>query len=253
MWVQMNGSGPPVHLFSYAPGRGKQHGDDLWAGVRHGAVLMTDGYAPYNAIAQANKLVHLGCWAHCRRYFVEAEAALPKEVRGRHQPATQFIHLIGKLYAAESHASSKPHWRARLRRRYSRAVLTQIRTLLDQHLDTTAPKGLLGKALHYLANQWPKLNRYVENAAWPIDNNPIENSIRPFTVGRRAWLFSDSVGGAKASANLYSLVETCKANRVDIYRYLTDLFKALPHAKSVDEYEALLPWKLGKREPEKNG
>jgi transposase len=252
MWAQMNGSGPPVRLFSYAPGRSKQLGADLWVGMRRGAVLMTDGYEPYNAIASANELVHLGCWAHCRRYFVEAEAVLPKEARGRHQPATQFIHLIGKLYAAESRASEKPHRRARLRRRYSRAVLAQIKALLDHHLKTTAPKGLLGKALNYLAGQWPKLNRYVENEAWPIDNNPCENSIRPFTVGRRSWLFADTVGGAKASANLYSLVESCKANRVDIYRYLTDLFKALPYAKSADDYEALLPWKLGKREHEKN-
>ncbi|WP_157657940.1 IS66 family transposase, partial [Burkholderia ubonensis] len=252
VWVQMNGSGPPVRLFSYAPGRGKQHGDDLWAGARRGAVLMTDGYEPYNAISRANELVHLGCWAHCRRYFVEAEAALPKQARGRHQPATQFIHLIGKLYAAESHANDKPHWRARLRRRYSRAVLAQIKALLDQHLETTAPKGLLGKALNYMAGQWPKLNRYVDNPAWPIDNNACENSIRPFCLGRRAWLFADTVGGAKASANLYSLVQTCIANHIDVYRYLVDLFKALPHAKTAEDYDALLPWKLGRRPPEKN-
>jgi transposase len=181
---QMTGSGPPVRLFSYAPGRSKQLGAHLWVGMRRGAVLMTDGYETYNAIARANELVHLGCWAHCRRYFVEAEAALPKEARGRHPPATQFIHLIGKLYLAESRAGNKPHRRARLRRRYSQAVLTQIKTLLDHHLETTAPKGLLGKALHYLASQWPKLNRYVEHAAWPIDNNPCENAIRPFVTGR---------------------------------------------------------------------
>jgi len=253
MWAQMTGSGPPVRLFSYAPGRSKQLGVDLWVGMRRGAVLMTDGYETYNAIARTNELVHLGCWAHCRRYFVEAEAVLPKEARGRHQPATQFIHLIGKLYLAESRAGHNPHRRVRLRRRYSRAVLTQIKTLLDHHLETTAPKGLLGKALHYLAGQWPKLNRYVENAAWPIDNNPCENSIRPFVTGRKAWLFADTVGGAKASANLYSLVETCKANRVDIYRYLTDLFKALPYATTADDYEALLPWKLGTPAHEKNG
>lgn len=248
MWVQMNGSGPPVRLFSYAPGRGKQHGDDLWAGLRRGAVFMTDGYAPYNAIADANGLVHLGCWVHARRYFVEAEEVLPKNVRGPHQSATQFIRLIGKLYAAESRADLKPKRRARLRRRYSRVVLVQIKTLLDQQLATTAPSGLLGKALHYLAGQWPKLNRYIENEAWPIDNNPCENAIRPFVVGRRAWLFADTIGGAKASANLYSLVESCKANGVDAYRYLTELFKALPRARSADDYEALLPWKLGKSE-----
>lgn len=252
VWVQMNGSGPPVRLFTYAPGRSQQLGADLWVGMRHGAVLMTDGYKPYDTIAKANALVHLGCWAHCRRYFVEAEAALPKEARGRHQPSTQFIYLIGKLYAAESHADRKPHWRARLRRRYSRAVLTKIRALLDEYLETTAPTGLLGKALNYMAGQWPKLIRYVDNPAWPVDNNPCENLIRPFVLGRKAWLFSDTVGGAKASANLYSLVQTCAANRIDIYTYLVDLFRALPLAKTAEDYEALLPWKLGKVLSEKN-
>ncbi|WP_144021109.1 transposase domain-containing protein, partial [Caballeronia sordidicola] len=81
--------------------------------------------------------------------------------------------------------------------------------------------------------------------AWPICNNACENSIRPFVVGRKNWLFSDTVAGAKASLNLYSLIETCKANDIDIYRYLVDLFKALPYAKVADDYEALLPWKLG--------
>jgi transposase len=248
MWAQMNGSGPPVRLFGYAPGRGMRHGADLWTGMRRGAVLMTDGYESYNAIAKTNGLVHLGCWTHARRYFVKAQDVLPKEAHGVHQPSTQFIHLIGKLYAAESQAQKKPNQRARLRRRYSTAVLKEIKKLLDHHLETTAPSGKLGEALRYLVGQWPKLNRYVENQAWPIDNNECENSIRPFCVGRRSWLFADSVGGAKASANLYSLVQTCKANRIDTYQYLVDLFKALPYAKTVDDYEALLPWNLGKPE-----
>src|ERR1700753_1136107 len=94
-----------------------------------------------------------------------------------------------------------------------------------------------------LGNQWPKLCRYVENETWPICNNACENSTRPFVVGRKNWLFSDTVAGAKASLNLYSLIETCKANDVDVYRYLVDLFKALPYAKTADEYESLLPWK----------
>ena len=107
------------------------------------------------------------------------------------------------------------------------------------------PGSLLGKALHYLEAQWPKLIRYVEHGAWPIDNNLCENAIRPFFVGRRNWLiFADTVAGANASANLYSLIETCKANAVDPYRYLVVLFKTLPLAKTADDYEQLLPWHL---------
>jgi hypothetical protein len=85
---------------------------------------------------------------------------------------------------------------------------------------------------------------HVENGHWPIDNNPCENAIRPFVVGRKGWLFSDTVGGATASANLYSIIETCKANNVDPYAYLVELLRALPLATTADDYEALLPWKI---------
>jgi hypothetical protein len=123
-------------------------------------------------------------------------------------------------------------------------VLERIQELLHRHLYAVAPNSLLGKALHYMEGQWPKLIRYVDNGAWPIDNNLCENAIRPFVVGRRNWLFADTVGGAHASANLYSLIETCKANSIDTYQYLIALFKALPLAETVDDYEALLPWRI---------
>ena len=208
---------------------------------------MTDGYEVYNGIARTHALVHLGCWAHCRRYFIEAEAVLPKSTRSPDQLATQFITAIAELYGVEARARAMtPVERGRLRSEQSRPVLTKIGDLLQRHLHSVAPNSLLGKALHYLQGQWPKLIRYVENGAWPIDNNPCENAIRPFVVGRRNWLFADTVGGATASANLYSLIETCKANGIDPYRYLVGLFRAVPLAKTADDYEALLPWRLAK-------
>ena len=84
----------------------------------------------------------------------------------------------------------------------------------------------------------------MENGSYPIDNNPCENSIRPFVVGRRNWLFSDTVAGANASANLYSLLQTCKVNGINSYRYLQALLVALPRAQTADDYEALLPWNI---------
>jgi transposase len=121
--------------------------------------------------------------------------------------------------------------RRRLRERYSIRVLGLVEKLLAEHRDAVVPGSQLGKALQYLRGQWSKLIRYVENGDWPISNNLCENAIRPFVVGRGGWLFSDTVDGANASANLYSLVETCKANRIDPYRYLTWLFRQLPPAK----------------------
>lgn len=247
LWAQMTGSGPPIRLFTYAPGRGGHQAQPLYEGIKPGAVLMSDGYEVYNAIAAARGAIHLGCWAHTRRYFVEAEAAIPKAARGPEQPATQFIAAIGELYAIESRAKElSSELRGQLRQAQSRPVLARIEALLLQYLHAVTPGSLLGKALHYLSSQWPKLIRFVENGAWPIDNNLCENAIRPFVVGRRNWLFSDTVGGANASANLYSLIETCKANRVDPYTYLVELFRLLPLAKTADDFEALLPWRLTK-------
>lgn len=245
LWAQVNGSGPPVRLFAYSPGRGAEHAHELYAGVRPGAVLMTDGYELYNGIARAHQLVHLGCWAHVRRGFIKAEQAIPKALRGPHLPATQFVALINKLFAAEARSQAwEPARRQRLRARYSAAVLARIQALLIAHLATVVPLSLLGRALAYTQGQWPKLVRYVENGSWPISNNLCENAIRPWVVGRKGWLFADTVAGAHASANLYSLIETCRANGVEPYRYLAWLFKKLPLAATADEYTALLPWNM---------
>ncbi|SAL74865.1 transposase IS66 [Caballeronia terrestris] len=245
LWSQITDSGNPIRCFTYTPGRGAQLADKLFAGIRKGAVLMTDGYEPYNGIAERYQLVHLGCWVHCRRYFVKAEENVPKAARSPDLLATRFIRLIGKLFAAESRSSTwATERRQRLRRRYSAHVLDVIQNLMFEQSPAVVPQSPLGKAFTYLREQWPKLTRYVENGAWPISNNPCENSIRPFCVGRRSWLFSDTVDGANASANLYALVETCKANGIDPFRYLTGLFQRLPLARTVDDYDALLPWKL---------
>jgi len=241
LWAQMTGSGPPIRLFSYAPGRSGQQAQALYDGIKPGAVLMSDGYEVYNAIAATHRAIHLGCWAHARRYFVEAEAVIPNA----QQTATQFIAAIGKLYAIEANTKDLSAEQRRQRRQeQSRPVLANIEALLLQHLHAVTPGSLMGKALHYLSSQWPKLTRFVENGAWPIDNNLCENAIRPFVVGRRNWLFCDTVAGARASANLYSLIETCKANGIEPYNYLVELFRQLPLAKTVEDFDALLPWHI---------
>ncbi|KVE30298.1 hypothetical protein WS67_03360 [Burkholderia singularis] len=123
-------------------------------------------------------------------------------------------------------------------------MLAIIERMLLEHLPGVVPSSLLGKALRYMSGQWSKLVRYVENGNWPISNNLCDNAIRPFVVGRKGWLFSDTVAGAQASANLHSLVETCKANVVEPYRYLVWLFAKLPLTATADGYAALMPWKL---------
>lgn len=200
MWVQMNGAGPPVRLFTYAPGRGANHAHTLYAGIRPGSALMTDGYELYNGIAASLDLIHLGCWSHARRMFVKAEDAIPKVARGSHQPVTQFIAAFAQLYAVEARSKD---WNAarryRLRARCSTRVLARIEQMLLAQLHSVVPGSLFGKALNYLHNQWPKLVRYVENGAWPICNNVCENAIRPFVVGRNYPRFAIMEGSTRAA------------------------------------------------------
>jgi transposase len=245
MWVQMSGSGPPVRVFTYQPSRSGASALALYAGAKPAAALVSDGYEVYNAVAKTHELVHLGCWAHVRRRFVEAEAGLPKKARTPDQPASQFIAAIGALYRIEARAKdSSASERLRLRQEFSKPALGRIEALLLAHQHTVMPGSALGQAVAYLGGQWPKLQRFTDHGSYPIDNNICENAIRPFVIGRKNWLFSDTVGGAHASANLYSLIETCKANQIEPYRYLCALFKALPHAHTADDYQALLPWTI---------
>jgi hypothetical protein len=104
------------------------------------------------------------------------------------------------------------------------------------------PEGRLGNAIYYTLGQWPKLSVFLTRGEVPPTNNRCENAIRPFVVGRKGWLFSNTVKGAVASANLYSLVETCKANGIEPHGYLSLLFAQLPHLNTVADFEALLPW-----------
>jgi len=253
IWAQMtddsgkDGTGPPIRLFTYAPSRSTKTALELYAGIRQDTVLMTDGYDVYDTVAETHGLVHLGCWTHCRRYFLEALQALPKDNRGPDQLAARFIALIGRLYHVEAQAKRDAVDTAELGRRRQQEsvpVLAEIEALLLANVHAVLPKSLLGQALHYLASQWSKLKRYVEDGLYSIDNNAQENAIRPFCVGRRNWLFADTVAGANASANLYSLLQTCQVNGIDGYRYLRALFVALPKARTVDDYAQLLPWRI---------
>jgi hypothetical protein len=159
----------------------------------------------------------------------------------------KFLQLIAQLYKVEAEAREAGLDATALTLRRSEQsvpVLKRLEELLLAHLHSVLPGSLLGKALHYMASQWSKLARYVRDGRHPIDNNPCENAIRPFVVGRRNWLFADTVAGANASANLYSLLQTCAANGIDGYQYLRALLVALPRASTVDDYAAVLPWRI---------
>ncbi|MFT5533549.1 MAG: transposase, partial [Candidatus Paceibacteria bacterium] len=153
------------------------------------------------------------------------------------------VALIGKLYGIErEHKDSTEAARLLARQQHSLPALARLRAWLDQTLPGVTPKSALGTALAYLQKYWDRLTRYTERGDLPIDNNRCENAIRPFVVGRKAWLFSDTPAGAHASAVIYSLLQTAKANGVEPYLWLRRVLRELPAATTVDEVEALLPW-----------
>ena len=129
---------------------------------------------------------------------------------------------------------------------WGRAVADRLDPLSDPPSAAAPRPSLTGKAMHYLARQWPKLSGVLEDGRLPLDTNLVENAIRPFVLGRKNWLFADTVAGARASANLYGLIETAKANRIEPNRYLTHLFELLPNVTSPDQLDALLPQNLAR-------
>lgn len=239
LWVQRGGPpAQPVILYDYDPSRGQAVPQRLLDGFK--GTLQTDGYAGYNAAVAAGNLTHIGCFAHARRKFDEALKA-----QGKHKRrglAHRGLALIQKLYGVEKvvrHA--EPAARSAYRLQHAQPILDELRTWLDEALPQVPPQSATGRALNYLHNEWNKLIGYLNDGRLEIDNNRAENAIRPFVIGRKNWLFSDSVRGVKASANLYSLIETAKANGLEPYAYLRRVFAELPKADSVETIEALLP------------
>ncbi|MCH7697141.1 MAG: IS66 family transposase, partial [Proteobacteria bacterium] len=239
LWLQRGGPpAQPVILFDYDPSRSQAVPKRLLAGYK--GYLQTDGYDGYNAVVAMNDLTHVGCMAHARRKFSEAVKAQGKKKQSG--KAQRGLALIQKLYRIEKQARTlDPEARHDHRQRHARPLLDELRCWLDDVLPQVPPQSATGKALNYLNNEWPKLIRYLDDGRLEIDNNTAENAIRPFVVGRKNWLFSDSIKGVKASANLYSLIETAKANGLEPYAYLRYLFTELPKAETVEAIEALLP------------
>lgn len=241
MWLLRSTQQPAV-LFHYAPTRSGDVPQHLLR--EFSGALMVDGYEGYSAVCAKNHITRLGCWAHARRKFIEAKIP-QKNKPEKTGKADQALAWIQQLYRIEHDIKLLgTEERLTARQQHAQPVIDKIKTWLEKSILQVPPKTALGKALHYCHNQWPRLIRYVEHGDYPIDNNPAENAIRPFVIGRKNWLFSASQQGARASANLYSLIETAKANGLEPYAYLKKVFSELPNAKTLGDVEALLPWQV---------
>ncbi len=152
---------------------------------------------------------------------------------------------IAKLYLVEKEARDQsPKLRQKLREQKAKPVLDEFRAWLDTKAASIPPTGAMGEAVHYTLKIWDDLIVYLKDGRIPIDNNMVENSIRPFVIGRKNWLFSGSPSGAHASAAIYSLIETLKANNIEPYWGLRYIFNHLPAAETSEDYEKLMPWNL---------
>lgn len=234
-----------IVLFHYHPSRKKTVPTQSLEGFS--GYLQTDGYAGYNEVGSRDEIRHIGCFAHIRRAFVEAQ----KVGGGSEGKAEEMIALISKIYAIERRLRERYEKQEldaqgfiEKRRKELESVFTEIRLWLSRMSLSVAPSTKLGQAISYAQGQLDKAERFVEHELLTPDTNRVENAIRPFVVGRKNWEFSASPLGAHASAAIYSLIETAKANGHDPYRYFCYLFDELPKTSVLEDKQKLLPYHL---------
>jgi len=228
-----------IVLYEYCDGRGHQHPEEFLKDFK-GKYLHSDGYAAYNNI----DVIHVGCLAHLKRKFHEAVEVLPKDKRTG--AAVEGEAYCTKLFNLEkSYIEQNLSYEERFKRRQEEAKPIFDEFLAWGNSKIASSKSKLGVALTYLHNQGEKIRNYLLDGRLSISNNAAENAIRPFTVGRKNWLFSDTPKGAKASAAVYSLVETAKANGLNVYAYLQHVLLNMPDTnwrKNPTSLEDLMPW-----------
>lgn len=236
MWVFRGGRDAerPVVWFHYEPSRSSRVVIDALQSFS--GVLQSDGFGAYQVAVKALGLRHAACWAHVRRKFYELSV-------GKHPSpaALEALAMIQKLYRVEKELREQQpsigdQEFVERRREASEPILEVFKKWLDKKQQQAVPTSALGKAVSYASSLWPILSTYLENARLTPDNNPVEREIRPYVIGRRNWLFSDTAKGAEASAILYSILRTAIASDHDPYRYMYHLLYSLPRTAPEDHY-----------------
>lgn len=250
MWLARGGASErPAVRYRFAPGRGNEHARSYLGDFS--GFLQTDGYAGYDTALAGSTIIHVGCWAHARRKFVEADKASPSNL------SKDAIGRIKKLYELEKecrdHAKRYGFDAQQFithRRQAIEPHLGALKQWLDREAPRTLPSGATGKAIAYTVAQWDKLVAFLGHAELTPDNNRAENAIRPFVLGRKNWMFHGNEAGAEASCRTYSLIETAKVNGWEPWAYLSEILAKLPLVTQSGDWQALLPWNLAR--PVKN-
>jgi transposase len=241
MWLYRTGrESPHIVLYDYQTTRASKHPVKFLNGFK--GYLHTDGYDGYIGMPG---IVNVGCWAHARRYFSDALKAMPPKKDDKISITEEGLAFCNKLFEIEKKLHDvTPEERYENRLKLSRPVLDKFKEWIRYNSSRVAPKVALGKALHYCKNQWDKLEGFMLDGRLEIDNNRSERSIKPFVIGRKNWLFSNTPKGATSSATIYSIVETAKENGLNPFGYFTYLFEQLPNVdiKDKSSIDNFLPW-----------
>lgn len=240
MWLFRSGEdgGPPIILYKYSPTRAGDTAVDFLED--YSGYAMCDGYSGYNKLKRAKRTA---CWAHIRRYLIDA---IPKGKQLDYsQPSVQGVMYVNRLFELEDTIKKKypGNFDAIKKARFEKEKPVIEGFLSWLEIQHPVRNSRMDKAVTYIRNRIPHLTTYLEDGRCSFSNNLSENSIRPFVVGRKGWLFSDTVPGVEASALTYTMVEMAKANGVNVYHYLTYLLERFPTSDTPDdELEKLAPW-----------
>lgn len=246
-WMWVTRGGPPGHptiLFDYDPSRAGHVAVRLLDEFT--GILQADGYSGYARICAQNNITRIGCWDHARRKFVEASKAAKPKDKGKQvklSKADMALSMINKLYVIEREIKDlSVADRYQIRQKHSIPQLIEFKAWLEKNAPRVTKGSLTRKAMDYTLNQWEYLIGYCERGDLHISNVLAENAIRPFALGRRAWLFADTSQGAKASATCFSLIETAKANDLEPASYIEYVLNHIAEADTLEKLEQLLPW-----------
>lgn len=225
-------------LFDYNPSRGREAPRAMLKDFK--GYLQTDGYSVYNLFKEQEGISVMHCMAHARRMFFEAQ--------GGDKHRSQFaLALIGKLYDFERKMKSESLGEGEIyikRQEEAKPILQELETWMKEQIMEVLPKSIIGKAIAYSLSRWPELCKYTEHGYLNIDNNSVENSIRPVALGRKNYLFAGSHKAAERNAMIYSIVGTCKINEINPFEYIKDIITRTP-TYPINKIENLLPenWK----------
>ncbi|MAZ39873.1 MAG: transposase [Legionellales bacterium] len=239
MWLFIGGS-PEKRSYYYHYAQTRASGVPYQILDDFKGYLHCDGYSGYLSLFTTKPIKGVGCMAHARRKFVEITKVV-KEKGLAHEA----INIIAKLYAIEKQIKENQYSSNEIkayRAEHAQPILDEFKQWLLTHKTKVPPSFPIGKAIAYTLKQWPYLINYIEDGRLEIDNNLSERGIKPFVIGRKNWMFMGNEHGARATTNLFSLIETAKAHQLNPFAYLRYVFEKLPLANTLEDYERLMPY-----------